>query len=156
MAVDRESLLAELEARFRAEMPSLTTVGRRPKHWDNTPPVEQPALFIALGSQNPRYSTALAPPIWTINATVYLYTRRDSNPPMASLATLLTEMEAALEAKASDPVVQWPPMGPGLGSQTNLGGNCVYARIAGDVVTDEGLLDDQQVAVVTVEMQVGA
>lgn len=157
MAVDRVALLLALESRLRAEMPTLVTISRHPKHWSDTPPEEQPACFIALGNQAPSYTTANAPAVWTINATVYLYARRvESDDSAPSLAKLLTELESALEWKSDDGPMQSFPMGPGVTGQTTLGGACHYARIAGDTVTDEGLLDDQQVGVVTVELKVGA
>lgn len=153
MAIDRDALLDALTERFREKMPSLATCSRQVKHWDDTPEGEQPALFVALGRQSPSYTTARAPAKWSLSATVYLYVRRVDDPSRPSLTKMLNEIEAALEWKAGDvsPPGAWPG-GPGMNAQTTLGGKCSYARIAGDVVTDEGLLDVQQVAVLTVEM----
>lgn len=152
MALDRESLMVALQLRIRAACPVLTTVDRNLRLWGDVSASEQPAAFLVAGPQSPSYATANAPPVWTMQATLYLYARNDADPrdpPGSVLNDLITAVEGALERVPADGA---GGSYPAVGFNTTLGGRCQRARIVGSIETDEGALGDQLVAVITIEM----
>lgn len=153
MALDRDALIDALTERLRVKMPLLRTLSRVARHWDDVPPSEQPAAFVALGEMAPTYSAVDSPPIWTVNALVYLYAQNGA-PDEPTIAGLVSSLEAALERDDDlDPIADasgrvFPPNA----YYTTLGGKCQRARIGAPISTDEGTLGAQAVARVIVEM----
>jgi hypothetical protein len=155
--IDRAAIIEALRVRVKAKCPSFVTVDTLVKTWDDVPASEQPCCLIALGSQSPTYSGSIgSPPTWSISATIYIYCRRAPQRSVLEIGRLLNELEGALEWQPSDMTGKGYPSGMGMTFQTTLGGLVQYARIAGEVMTDEGSLGDQQVAVVNVEMRASA
>jgi hypothetical protein len=120
-----------------------TTTNRRLRHWADVAPAEQPALFMSERSANAAVTKLGAPIVWTFYADFYIYAH-SSDPylaPTAILNPLLDALEAALSPS------------PVTGIQ-NLGlpQMVQHAYIAGKVQTDEGVLGDQAIAIVPVEI----
>lgn len=151
MACDREAIMAALFERI-ASSHAWATSSRRLRIWQDVPASEQPAVFVTAGSQSTQYSDRGNPPISLLRATVYVYSRHDdpTQTPETQMNDLISAVEAALEKQ---PTEQAGPLGaPGGGWSTTLGGLVVYARVDGDVETDEGALGDQAVAIIPVVM----
>jgi len=122
-------------------IPGLVTVSRRLKHWSDVSPSEQPALFLAAGAQHPTQNQSGLPVTWRISANLYLYAY--STDPSVSPSTTLNNLLDAIEAALV------PAM---AGQKQTLGGLCQHCWISGPVETDEGVLGDQAMAIIPLEI----
>jgi hypothetical protein len=123
-------------------IPGLKTTSRRLVHWVDVPKSQQPALFQAQKTETPTTTTG-QPSRWTLHVDVYLYCH-SSDPtvvPMTIANAILDQITSVLD------------MQPAFGKQT-LGGLVNYCRIQGPIQTDEGVLDDQSVCIIPVEIMV--
>ena len=117
------------------------TVSRKLQHWTDVPSGAQPALF-----QNQRQELVQQqtnrPPIWRYSVDWYVYAWSDdpSQSPAIQLNTLIDALEAALAPA-------FPP------ENQTLGGLVTYARINGQIQTDEGVLGQQAVAIIPIEIE---
>jgi hypothetical protein len=140
MAV-REAIYAALWS-IAAGAATFATASRRLRHWSDVGPAEQPALFMSEKGAHAVVKALGAPVVYTLYADLYLYAH--SADPYLAPATILNPLMDAVEAAlAPNPVT---------GIQ-NLGLAFVqHAYIAGKIETDEGVLGDQAIAVVPVEI----
>jgi hypothetical protein len=138
----RESIYAALWA-LAADAASFASANRRLRHWADVVPAEQPALFMSEKGGTAVMKALGAPIAWTLYADFYLYVHSSDPylPPAKLLNPLLDALEAALAPS------------PTTGIQ-NLGLPAMvqHAYIAGKVETDEGVLGDQAIAIVPVEI----
>jgi len=118
----------------------IQTVSRKLKHFADVPPAQQPAIFQVQRFEDP-VQTRLLPTKWKLNVDLYVYVNTAKNP-NASPAVLLNPILDAIEAL-------FPPE---EGNIQTLGGLCSHAWISGKIETTEGLLGDQEVAVVPIEI----
>jgi len=120
-----------------------TSADRRLRHWADVSPGEQPALFMSEKGGNAAVKKLGAPIVWTLFADFYVYAY--SSDPYQTPATILNPLLDALEVALSPP--------PATGIQ-NLGlpQMVQHAYIAGKVQTDEGVLGNQAIAIVPVEI----
>lgn len=116
-------------------------VSRRLKHWNDVPSVDQPAVMVAQSTQTPFSAPSGLPVVWRYNFNIYIYTYETD--PAASPATKLNILLDALEAALAPPV---------LGQKQNLGGTVEHCWISGAVETDEGVLGNQCMAIVPIEI----
>jgi hypothetical protein len=121
------------------------TYSRKLRHWDDVKAGEQPAVFQVQRAESSSQKLKV-PAIWTLNVDLYVYINTSDDPRVAP-STLLNPIIDALEA------VMPPDESPG-GPQT-LGGLVSHCWIAGTIETSEGVLGDQEVAIIPVEI-VGA
>ena len=121
---------------------ALVTTSRRLKHWSDVPAEEQPALFQAQGKEAVDTSAQKmgAPNTHKIEFQLYIYTH--STDPTAPPSTLLNQILDAIEAA----------MTPTPGTKQTLGGLAQHAFISGSIETDEGVLGDQAVAIIPIEV----
>lgn len=139
--VTREAVYAAVFARAAA-VSGLVTASRKARHWADVGPAEQPALFQIQRQESLETMTGL-PPKRRFAVDLYLYAR--SSDPAVAPASLLNPLLDALEAAfAAD---------PGTGRQ-NLGGLVEHASLGPRIETDEGVLGDQAVVIVPVEILV--
>lgn len=112
---------------------------RKLPHWECMSSGDQPALFVVQKHESPVQQTNF-PPVWRLTVDVYLYARSsDENvPPSSILNPLIDAVCNVLRYKH--------------GENQTLCGLVDYARIAGSIETDEGLLGDQSVVIIPVEM----
>jgi hypothetical protein len=118
-----------------------TTVSRRLKHWDDVPQGEQPALF-----QNQRAIRAVQqkglPTKWELSLDLYLYAY--STDKTVSPSTILNPLLMSVGALFNpDPVTNF---------QTLSIEGVSHAWIEGEIVTDEGVLGDQAVAIIPIRI----
>jgi len=104
---------------------------------------EQPALFMSEKGGLATTKALSAPIVWTLYADFYVYAH--SSDPYLAPAAILNPLIDALEAALAP--------SPTTGIQ-NLGlpEMVQHAYIAGKVQTDEGVLGDQAIAIVPVEI----
>lgn len=140
--ITREPIYAALFALLETAA-DFATVERRLRHWGDVAPAEQPALFVAQKTETASTRTFAAPTVWTLLVDLYLYVH-SSDPylaPAMLLNPLLDAVEAALAPSAVTGVQDL-----GLPHQVQ------HAYINGKIETDEGVLGDQAVAVVPIEI----
>jgi hypothetical protein len=122
---------------------SFASSNRRLRHWADVAPAEQPALFMSEKGGHATIKALGAPIVWTLYADFYIYIH--SSDPYAAPATVLNPLLDALElALAPSPVTGIQNLG--------LPAMVQHAFIAGKIETDEGVLGDQAIAIVPVEI----
>jgi hypothetical protein len=141
--IAREAIYAALWA-LAAEAENFATASRRLRHWSDVGPAEQPALFMSekgsIAEQRPPRGT---PAAWKLFADLFVYAH--SADPYLAPAALLNPLLDALEAALAP--------SPATGIQDlGLPATVQHAYIAGRIETDEGLLGDQAIAIIPVEI----
>ncbi len=140
--ITRETIYAALFAQVSAAA-DFVTATRRLRHWSDVTPAEQPALFLRQKSEMATVPTLGAPTVWKLAVELYLYAH--ASDPYAAPATILNPLIDAVEAALA-------PL-PATGLQDlGLPAMVQHAYIAGRIITDEGVLRDQAVAIVPVEI----
>ena len=119
------------------------TAERRLRHWSDVAPAEQPALFMTQKSEVAAVKTLGAPTVWTLLVEFYLYAH--SSDPYLSPATVLNPLVDAVEAALA------PAATTGL-QDLGLPSMVQHAYIAGKIDTEEGVLGDQAIAIIPVEI----
>lgn len=120
-----------------------TTAERRLRHWSDVSPAEQPAVFTSEKGGHAVSKAYGTPQVWTLLVDLYVYVH--SSDPYRSPAMVLNPLLDAIEAAVAP--------NPNTGIQ-NLGlpSMVQHVRIEGKLETDEGVLGDQAVAVIPVEI----
>jgi hypothetical protein len=118
-------------------------VDRRLRHWSDVAPAEQPTLFMAQKSELATIKTLGAPTLWALSVDLFLYVH--SSDPYVAPATLLNPLLDAVEAALAGSAAT------GL-QDLGLPATVQHAYISGKIETDEGVLGDQAVAIVPVEI----
>ena len=138
----REAIYSALWS-MAAGAANFASANRRLRHWADVAAPEQPALFMSEKGGHAVTKALGGPTIWTLYADFYVYVH--SNDPYLAPAMLLNPLIDALEAALAP--------SPATGIQ-NLGLPAMvqHAYIAGKVETDEGVLGDQAIAIVPVEI----
>lgn len=117
------------------------TVSRRLQHWSDVAANKQPAMFLTQKQQTAVTTTGL-PTKWTLLADIYIYVHSGEVP-----------------SKVLNPLVDSVCnlfIGSGIEGKQTLGGLVHYVRISGSIETDEGVLGDQAVAIIPVEILTAA
>ena len=138
----REAIYSALWT-LAADAANFASANRRLRHWTDVAPAEQPALFMAEKGGHAATKALGSPIAWTLYANFYVYVH--SSDPYLAPAKLLNPLLDALEAALAP--------SPATGIQ-NLGLATMvqHAYIAGKVETDQGVLGDQAIAIVPVEI----
>jgi hypothetical protein len=119
--------------------PAFKTTSRKLLHWDRVVSADQPALFITQARESAMSKIKL-PTVWTLRASIFIYAHQNSLDTLPS--TALNNLIDAVEQQLAP---DW------TGEQT-LGGLALQCRIVGDIETDEGVLGDQAIAIINVEI----
>ena len=119
------------------------TAERRLRHWSDVAPAEQPALFMTQKSEVASVKMLGAPTVWTLLVEFYLYAH--SSDPYLSPATVLNPLVDAVEATLA------PAATTGL-QDLGLPSMVQHAMISGKIETEEGVLGDQAIAIIPVEI----
>jgi hypothetical protein len=140
--IDREAIYSALWI-LGSRSSNFASRSRRLRHWSDVAPAEQPALFMSEGGGHAAVNALGAPIIWTLAAEFYIYAH--CSDPYTSPAQLLNPLLDALDRALS------PSAASGI---QNLGLPTMvqHAYIVGKIETDEGVLGDQAVAIVPVEI----
>ena len=142
MTIERETIYSALWS-LASGAAQFASANRRLRHWSDVSPAEQPALFMSEKGGEARVKVLGAPIVWTLHADFYIYAH--SSDPSTAPAEILNPLLDALEGALAP--------SPATGVQ-NLGlpGQVQHATITGKVKTGEGVLGDQAVAIVPVEI----
>lgn len=134
MITDHEAIQAELFARLQ-QIPGVVTTSRILSHWADVPAEHQPALYLTYVSYTPSYQGRGIPPRWDGLCNVTVYAQRD--PVTGTCPQLLPLVESVINAFAPS----------GISNTCALAG-AIDVRIESPIVTDEGLLGNQALAVI--------
>jgi hypothetical protein len=138
----RESIYAALWE-LAAGAASFASANRRLRHWADVASAEQPALFMSEKGGTAVIKALGTPIVWTLYADFYVYVH--SSDPYLAPSMLLNPLLDALEAALAPlPVTGIQDLG--------LPAMVQHAYIAGKVETDEGVLGDQAIAIVPVQV----
>src|SRR5689334_8248081 len=135
--IAREPIYAAL-LDLAAGAAGFVTAERRLRHWSDVAPAEQPSLFMAQKSEIAAVKTLGAPTVWTLLVELYLYAH-SSDPHLAPAP--VDAVEAALAPGATTGLQDL-----GLPSMVQ------HATITGKIETEEGVLGDQAIAIIPVEI----
>ncbi len=138
----RESIYAALWA-LASNSANFVSANRRLQHWTDLAPAEQPALFMSEKGGHAATKALGAPIVWTLYADFYVYVH-SSDPYLAPSRLLNPLLDAIETALAPSPAARVQNLG--------LPAMVQHAYIAGKVETDEGVLGDQAIAIVPVEI----
>jgi hypothetical protein len=119
------------------------TAERRLRHWSDVAPAEQPALFMTQKSETAAVKALGAPLVWTLTVELYLYAH--SSDPQLSPATVLNPLIDAVEGALA------PATATGL-QDLGLAAMVQHAAITGKIETEEGILGDQAIAIIPIEI----
>lgn len=153
MAVDREAIMAALFTRLQS-VAGIQTSSRVFRPWDQVSPAEQPALFLVTGNQTAKPQRKL-PTVWTLQPTIYLYVRHDADPtaaPGTALNQMIQAVAAALERTPTEAHTSTAFADDPQDPHTTLGGLVNACYISGTIETDEGLMQNQGVAIIPLEI----
>lgn len=142
--IDREAIYSALWDRVSGAA-QFATANRRLRHWTLVSPAEQPALFMAQTRQHgeTRGGAVNLPVVWILRAELFIYVY--SSDPYLAPAILLNPLIDAIERALA------PDIGTGL-QDLGLPLMVRHARVEGEIETSEGVLLDQEIAVVHVEI----
>lgn len=152
MAVDREAIMAALFTRLQG-VAGIVTSSRAYRPWDQVAAEEQPALFLVNGNQNAKAQRKL-PTVWTLMPTIHLYVRHDADPtaaPGTALNQMLQAVAAAFERTPSEKAAAQFISDPD-DPHTTLDGLVSACYINGTIETDEGMFQNQGVAIIPLEI----
>jgi hypothetical protein len=119
------------------------TAERRLRHWSDVAPAEQPALFMTRKSETAAVKALGAPLVWTLNVELYLYAH-SSDPRLSPASVLNPLIDAVEDALAPSPTTGLQDLG--------LAAMVQHAAIAGKIETEEGVLGDQAIAIIPIEI----
>lgn len=149
----REGINAALFALLQT-VPGITTFTRVWKNFDQFAPAEQPVLILATGNPRPTQDEDGAPTRWKYEFVVYLYAYAQSSNNSVAPSTIINNLMDAIEAVLKPMAINGPPGWPGkvqvLGDLT---GRIRHAWISDTVLTDEGVLGPQSIAVFPIEVE---
>jgi hypothetical protein len=137
--VNREAIYAALFARLTGAY-QWQTSSRVLKHWSDVSAGQQPAMFMAQVGERAVVQSR-QPTRWFLEVKLYLYATSQTQANEVPATTLNNMLDAV--------VASLQPDHSAVDTQT-LGGLVEYARIEGDLITDEGLLGEQAVAIVPI------
>jgi len=140
--INREPIYAALFALLQ-DAAEFAVVDRRLRHWSDVSPAEQPALFMTQKTELASIKTLGASTVWTLAVDLFVYAH--SSDPYLAPATVLNPLLDAVEAALAPSAVT------GL-QDLGLPAMVQHAYISGKIETDEGVLGDQAVAIVPVEI----
>ena len=140
--IAREPIYAALFA-LAAGAANFVTAARRLRHWSELTPAEQPALFMLQKEEVASVTTLGSPTVWTLAVEFYIYAH--ASDPYLAPATILNPLVDGVEA-ALAPLAATGVQDLGLPAMVQ------HARIAGKIETAEGVLRDQAVAIIPVEI----
>lgn len=140
--IDREAIYTALWT-LGSGAAIFASANRRLRHWSDVAPVEQPALFMTEKGGQAVVKALGAPTVWTLYADFYIYVH--SSDPYTAPSTILNPLLDALDQALA------PTAATGI-QNLGLPDMVQHAYIAGKIDTDEGVLGDQAIAIVPVEI----
>jgi len=140
--MNREQIYAAFFA-LVSSTPGFITTSRRIVHWGDVPQGSQPALFQNQKKEIPSTNPGLNQ-VWTLTLDLFIYAHTQMDKTIAPSTIINGLVDAVAASIAPDPV----------SNKQTLGGLAQHAWIDGAIVTDEGVLGDQAVAIIPITIKV--
>lgn len=141
MTTDFEPAYAALFAKLAA-ISGLKTSSRKIKHWSDVPAKQQPALFMIQGGETPEQNSGLNPK-WRLKAEIYLYVNPGEGKSIIPSQVMNGLLKNVRDALAHDSI---------MARVCTLGGLVTHCWISGEIEVYDGVLGEQAVAVIPVEI----
>ncbi len=141
MYTPREQIYAALFAKVAAAA-NFTTISRRLKHWADVPAGDQPALFMAQRKEIAQTVPGLQT-VFVMHVDLYLYANTGGDSTTSPSTILNPLLDSVLASIAFDVVT----------NKQTLGGLVQYCVVDGEIATDEGVLGNQGVAIIPIQMK---
>jgi hypothetical protein len=140
-SLNREAVYTALKNTLAATQ-GFKTVTREWVPWEQLKDINQPALVLVEKNEKADPKPG-RPTTWHLDVDLILYVRVDHNndatPTLATLNALIQAVDQALQA---DPATM----------RQTLGGAVYHAAINGTIAKDQGMLDDQALAIIPVQI----
>lgn len=139
--MNREAIYAALFAKVSA-LSGIVSSSRILLHYNDVPARDQPSIYQTQISETPIQQKGM-PAKWSLKVQLHLYVNRGGDHtiiPSQVINTMIDNLETVLKPDIS-------------GFQT-LGGLVSHCWISGTIITSEGLLGDQEVAIVPIDILV--
>ena len=136
--MNREAIYTALFNKV-SETVGIVTSSRKLKHWADTQPYEQPALFQTQAGESVTQSRG-SPEVWELNVKLYLYANTQNGLPSTIINGLIDSIQTALK--------------PDITGYQTLDDLVSHCWISGSIETDEGVLGDQGVAIIPINIKV--
>jgi hypothetical protein len=119
----------------------VATISRILQHWDDVPSSAQPAIFMTCIGQTEERIKGFPAKI-KLEAKIYIYTNRGTNSevPSIQLNNIIDEIRNSLQPSANSEYKE------------TLSGKVEICKIDGAILTDEGTLGTQAVAIIPISM----
>lgn len=140
--ISREPIYAAL-FELVAGAAHFVTAGRKLRHWSDLTAPEQPALFMRQKFEVATVAVIGAPTVWKLMVELYIYAHA-SDPYVAPMTILNPLIDSVQSALAPTPVTGVQDLGVPEMVQ--------HAHIAGKIEITEGVLRDQAVAIIPIEI----
>lgn len=154
-AVPRERIFVALFDRLKA-LPGFVSSSRIYLGWDAVEAALQPRLVMVKGDEIQIGTRKGMPPAWRIEVKAIVLVRTTEGDPELPPSTQINELISAIETALVRTLIEGPAIDAPFQSNpsgtwgTSLGGLCVACQIEGDIITDEGALGHQGVAVIPI------
>ncbi len=139
-----EPIYAALFAKL-ASIPGIKTTSRKMAHWADVPAKQQPALYMIQSGETNENPARGLPPKWRLKAEFYLYVNPGEGKSIIPSQVMNPLLGAIRDALAFDNVVA---------NTCTLGGLASHCWISGEIEVYDGVLGDQAVAVIPVDILV--
>jgi len=143
MSLVREDVYAALWD-VASQAADFITAERRLRHWSDVSPAEQPALFMSQTKQTAQISQQTNLPVtWMLHAEFFIYVH-PTEPYLAPAMVLNPLVDSVVEALCYDL--------SGSAQQLGMPERVRWVRINGEIATAEGVLGNQEFAIIPVEI----
>jgi hypothetical protein len=142
-SIKREQIDNALFQRLNSFLPSsVKTVSRRLKMWSEVPPSEQPAIFMIKRDENITRTRGLPAKV-TARFDIVIYANNGGDQSVAPAGLINPVIDAVQDALEPDQTgVQ----------DLGFAGSVSHCHISGSIQTDEGVLGDQAIVIIPVEV----
>lgn len=136
--MDREAIYVALFNKVKTTS-GIVTSSRKLKHWNDVESHSQPALFQTQIGEAVTQSKG-SPEVWDFKVKLYLYANTSNGLPSTIINGLIDKIQTALK--------------PDLNGFQELGGLVSHCWISDAIETSEGVLGDQEVAIIPISIRV--
>ena len=136
--INREQIYSALFDKIK-NIGGFKTSSRKLLHWNDVPAGERTVVFQIQKSETPTQSRGI-PTVWNLSVLLYLYVNTQGQTPSIVLNDYLDKIEEALK--------------PNFDGFQTLGGLVSHCWISGAIETDEGVLGEQGVAIIPIDIRV--
>lgn len=122
----------------------IITASRRLSHWNDVMPADQPAMYLVKKSEKNEKKRGV-PDKWIFNFELYVYVNTTNDPNVIPTSLMNPILDEITNMFAPDDLAN---------DALTLGGLVSHVAVNGELITDEGVLGDQAITIVPIEILV--